>query len=361
MLRGEMNSAEWLTVEASQTACLAAAYMHGVTGLLAQRMQSVSCEYPPGFQAEVTRVARAEAVIERGRQLELSRVLSSLHEAGVSVLIIKGAALAYTHYSHPSLRPRNDTDLLIEKRNWCTTTRVLRRVGYERRDEIRADIAKNQGEFVRDDRWIRHVIDLHWHVSDRPVFAAALDFETLVQQAMDIPALGPFARTPAPVHALLLACMHRVRHYNSDLLMWLHDIHLLATRLSRQEAQEFVALARHRKVSAICADGLRRAADHFHTETAAELSERLLSGGGHHNTEPSARYLILSPWRARLLDVMTQPGWVARLRYLREIAASNPQYLLDYYGYKSKAWLPALHARRLLWRTRNLLATLRPT
>jgi len=355
LLRGDATLFNRLSAGANQEALLVTAYHHGMTGLLARQLQNAAVACPPEFVREVTRIARAEVVIEHCRRLEVMRVLAALQEACVRTLIIKGAALAYTHYAHPSLRPRNDTDLLIQKREWSEATRVLQELGYKRKDELRGDIARNQGEFERHDRSVRHVFDVHWQVSDRPVFAAAVDLETLLQNAIEIPALGPFARTVSPVHALLLACMHRVRHYNADLLMWLYDIHLLTEKLNEREVDEVVAAARRSKISAICDVGLRRAADRFHTQIADGLLERLRPAGAAHSAELSARYLVLPPLRARLLDLMTQPDWTKRFRFICELATSDRQYLLDRYQRTRPAWLPVLYARRLVWRARKLL------
>lgn len=355
LLRGDATSVNRLSAGTNQQALLVTAYHHGMTGLLARRLQNAPVACPPEFVREVTRMARAEVVIEHCRRLEVMRVLAALQEARVRTLILKGAALAHTHYAHPSLRPRNDTDLLIQRRDWPEATQALQELGYKRKDEIRGETARNQGEFERRDRSVRHVFDLHWQVSDRPVFAAALDFDTLMQGAAHIAALGSFAWAPAPVHMLLLACMHRVRHYNADLLMWLYDIHLLTEKLSDREVDEFVAAARHSKVSAICDAGLRRAAEHFHTKIPDGLLDSLRPADAAHGTELSARYLVLPPWRARLLDLMTQPDWTKRFRFICELATSDRQYLLDRYQRTRSAWLPVLYARRLVWRARKLL------
>ena len=357
LLRGEPAPGGWLAVADNQALCVATAQAHGVAGLLAQQLISSSSSCPAAFVADVKRVARAEVVLEDCRRLDVVRVLSALHDANVSALILKGTALAYTHYAHPSLRPRNDTDLLVRKRDWAPAAHLLEKLGYKRWDEIRGDVARNQGEFVREDRCLRYAFDLHWQVSDRPVFAAALSIETLMHHAKEIPALGPFARTLCPVHALLLACMHRVRHYNSDLLIWLYDIHLLTEGLSGTEVDEFVAAARKRRIAAICDAGLRRAREHFHTTMPDGLLERLSPSGAFEAVEWSAKYLAARPWRARLLDVMTQSDWQSRLCFLQELASSDRQYLLDRYQRTSPLWLPILRARRLAWRARNMLIT----
>jgi hypothetical protein len=358
LLRGDGTSLAWPATAVNQKHLLVAAHAHGITGLLARQLRNASSACPPDFATEVTRIARAEVVIEECRRREVLRVLAALQKAHVETLIIKGAGLAYTHYAHPSLRPRNDTDLHIQKKDWTQAAQVLDSLGYRRKDEIRGDVARNQGEFVREERCMRHVFDVHWQTSDRPVFAAALDFETLMQNAVEIPAVGPVARTLSSVHALLLACMHRVRHYNSDLLIWLYDIHLLAERLSGPEVDEFVAAARCSRITAICAAGLRRAAEHFHTAIPDGLLNRLTPAGMGDTPELSARYLAVPPWRARLLDLRTQSDWRQRLRFICELATSDRQYLLNRYQRANPAWLPALYARRLVWRAFNLLGSI---
>ncbi len=87
------------------------------------------------------------------------------------------------------------------------------------------------------------------------MLAAALDYGELAARAVPLPALGRNAHAIAPVHALLLACIHRAGHANApyhvdgiaspegDRLIWLYDIHLLVGGMSAGELDEFVALA----------------------------------------------------------------------------------------------------------------------
>ena len=68
----------------------------------------------------------------------------------------------------------------------------------------------------------------------------------LLARALPLPALGPHARGPGDVDALLIACMHRATHrhnpytvngedhHDPDRLIWLTDIDLLARRLSHR-------------------------------------------------------------------------------------------------------------------------------
>src|SRR4029079_8986539 len=115
-----------------------------------------------------------------------------------------------------------------------------------------------------------HHLDVHWRIKNSPMLAHALSYEELVTRAAPLPDLGPNACTPAPVHSLLFACVHRAGHVNvpldeegvarfgRDRLILLYDVHLIAGRMAQDELDEFVALASQRKMRAICGEGLQR-------------------------------------------------------------------------------------------------------
>ncbi|GAG77142.1 unnamed protein product, partial [marine sediment metagenome] len=48
------------------------------------------------------------------RKHDLLALLQALEQAGLSVVLLKGGALAYTHYPEPHLRARVDTDIFID-------------------------------------------------------------------------------------------------------------------------------------------------------------------------------------------------------------------------------------------------------
>ena len=57
-------------------------------------------------------------------------MFAALNEVQVKPLVLKGGALAYTHYPNPALRPRGDTDLLVAPSARGRTEETLRRLGY---------------------------------------------------------------------------------------------------------------------------------------------------------------------------------------------------------------------------------------
>ena len=161
------------------------------------------------------------------------------------------------------------------------------RVGTRRSRWSPASSSPAQQTFGRHaGRGVRYTCDLHWRVSNRVAFSRLLPWERLAADTRPIPALDACAEGLAPPHALLMACVHRVaHHFDPPTLIWLYDIHLLASSMSEEDAARFVALAVDSGLAAICARGLALSQHHFRTSLPAAL-EKLAPAGD----EPLAAY-----------------------------------------------------------------------
>src|SRR6266436_1779063 len=93
---------------------------HRVDRLLAASM--------PGLRPELRLAVAAELSAERDEKA----ICEATHRQGIDLLLIKGAALAYTHYASPHLRPRDDIDLLIRRADLERASAMLVSIGYER-------------------------------------------------------------------------------------------------------------------------------------------------------------------------------------------------------------------------------------
>ncbi len=85
--------------------------------------------WPTAVQLRLRRAAAAQALAADLLDSELRRVVAACGEAGVRAVLIKGAALAYTHYRLPHLRPRSDSDLVIMESDRETLAQVLPDLG----------------------------------------------------------------------------------------------------------------------------------------------------------------------------------------------------------------------------------------
>jgi hypothetical protein len=321
-----------------QASVLSAAREEGVFLLLADRLRWES------FADEL----RAAAVIDALRTRELRAVFAALADAGIHAVVLKGAALAHTHYLRPELRPRTDTDLLIPENARDIVASVLCRLGYRRPLEIDGDVAVGQFHFVKTDiHGVEHALDVHWRLSNVRAFAEVLTYDELARAALVVPALGIHASVPTPVHALLVACVHRVAHHaDTTHLLWLFDVHLLARSLTQLDRQAFVELASAKNVRAVCARTLTLAQEAF-----GGLDDIWIdSVTAHDNSEePTAAFV---GGGLRQVDILRSDliatAWSSRVRLLREHLFPPASYMRKRYPGVPPLLLPLAYARRIV-------------
>ena len=302
------------------------------------------------------RELKDDVAMELARKYELVRVLESLAQSGIAPLLLKGAAMAYSLYPSPALRPRADTDLLIRAADRVATAGVLAELGYEKPNATSGELLTYQCGYVMRDRFgIEHVLDVHWRVSNTQMFSRSLDYDELTSRAVPVSALGDHARGLGPADALLLACMHRVHHLHSpfhvegvepaggDRLIWLNDIHLLSNSMSLRELVEFARLADERGMRAVCRDGLLKARRCFDTRIPEEVLLLLARAG---STERSEAHLRAGSLRHLLTELRSLPRWQDRVTLLGEHLFPPTAYMLEKYAPGNRAWLPLLYLRR---------------
>jgi hypothetical protein len=344
-------------------AFLLEARRHGVMPLLDACFR---CRGEIQVPAAVRQACRADAAVSSLQALatrrELVPVLAALHGAGVRPLLLKGAALAHTHYPTPALRPRADTDILIPEQQVEAAAAVLEQRGYQRTSAVSGALIAHQAEWRRrEGAAVAHCLDVHWRISNAHALAHTLSHAELAERAMPIPALGPHALALAPVHALLLACIHRAGHVNApyhvdghavgaDRLIWLYDIHRLLLAMTADAQEEFAALAIRRKVRTICHDAVQACVGRFATPVSPATIAALARSGP---TEPSARCLRRGPMRQVIGDFIALDGATKRARWMKELAFPAAAYMRSRYPDVTVGWLPFLYARRGLrgvWR-----------
>jgi hypothetical protein len=281
------------------------------------------------------------------RVRELLQVLRALEDAGALPLVFKGAALAHTHYTESWLRPRLDADILIAPDSRERVFDVLRRLGYEQPVFTSGDLVMYQAPFARVDHLgIEHALDIHWRIANPQVVSQVVTHDELVERSLIVRVQDHPMRVPSAVDALLIACVHRAAHHGDvEQPCWIEDIHLLASRFSPSEWQTFTERAARRSVRALCVQGLKRAEEQFGTRVPDDVQAALAEDV----QEASAVFVQRN---LRPLDRLTadlralRPGAAARL--LCEHLFPPATYMEAKYGLKSRTWLPAYYAIRVL-------------
>ena len=349
LLRGDVT--RWSDFALDAQTFLDLCREHEVEGLCFERLSKLdsTAGWPRQVWEELSDAARTRAAEELLRKAEIRRVVAALADAGTRPILLKGTPLAYTVYDSPASRPRADTDVIVSGADVEAARQVMRSLSYV--ETVQCHELLSQFEVQQCDRFgVIHAFDVHWSISTQPVFAGLLTYDALLLRAVAVPALGGSAVAPCRVDALLLSCVHPAMHHrNDERLLWILDIHLLASGLSPAELDEFEALARMKKVVAICRRGLQQAQAVFGTLVAADLIGRLKRTAG---PEPSAAYLASERrWHHETIaSLRALPRLGDRARLVREVLLPSPGYMLGAYGLRDKplgTWLlPALYVHR---------------
>lgn len=142
----------------------------------------------------------------------LGQVVEALRRAGVSPLILTGAALAETVYANISLRPMADIDLLIHEDSIETAKDCLTSLGY----------SLQSNEDLAFYRIIRFPVNLDIHYGIWYMPEAALQHLWDASQPVSI--AGTSARTLPADEALIYTAAHAVVHHGALAATALEDI-----------------------------------------------------------------------------------------------------------------------------------------
>ena len=325
---------------------------HGVTALVHHELSKDNNldKYPEKFNEQL--IARNNRIVA-GKLLwkqEMINVQSALHTANMRSLLIKGFPLSYVLYPGPHLRLYSDIDILFPdfestEKAW----NILTDMGYTRPVTASGKYISHQFSCYRSGTsGFPFALDLHWRVNNHYFFANALMFEELESSSMVLPGIEPEMRTLSPEYALLYACMHRIAHLpfnESNRLIWLYDIHLLAKSFNADQWTHFVDLAAGKKLSSVCLDGLLECKTRFNTGLPENVLEKLQQEGTDDPIKPEE---LTSAWKYNLTIYKTMPGWTERFCLLREHLFPPPDYMLAKYKTANKWLLPYLYTKRIV-------------
>ncbi len=177
---------------------------------------------------------------------ELARILEAFGEAGIPVIVLKGAALAATLYEDIGLRPMGDLDLLVEADDLQRAKSILHNFDYV---VIKAehlgmapwlDEALNHHVHMRGGPQARVAVELHWGLlaGNADWRAPSLDWFwkqaqplEFKQAAITIEKHENLFQLDLAAHLLYVAAHLMLQHGgNRARLLWFYDLHLLATK-----------------------------------------------------------------------------------------------------------------------------------
>jgi hypothetical protein len=306
--------------------------------------------YPIHLRSRIEKEIAIAAARDLISEQELRRVLMRLDEHGIRPLLLKGVPHAYTLYKSSALRPRADTDLLIQDSQKELVARILTELGYYGPKMQSDDLTSYECLYRRKDVFgADHSLDVHWRINNAQIFANSFTFDELLARAIEIPSLTSYARGLGHTHALLLACMHRFAHahapfyadgttvYAGDHLRWMYDIHLLCAMLNNGQWLEFTTLAKTKQIAEFCCDGVNAAKRAFHSRVPVEAMASLQTAAREETVNADRLRASTAAWF--LANLRAVPDLRRRIRLVRQTVLPHPVYMME--KYKTKNW-PAL-------------------
>ena len=308
---------------------LVEARAHGVLALLGHWPQTQAALLAHTEHAQTARVEHARtAMVDALHRMTLLELGDAFAIAAIPGLVIKGAALALSHYPSPGLRPRVDTDLLIEPAQQARAHQILLNAQWQ-------PLASNFSALVLPERTYQKRIsgalislDLHWALSSRPLLARALPFAILNKTSVAFDRSTHW-RMPCAVDALLIAALHRIGHHrDQERFIWLYDMHLLWQAMTLCEQDQTLSRAAQLGLSAILLDALLPSQALFHAEIADAQLARLRGV----KNEPGATLL-----QNKLSDFAFDwrfASWHERYALIQQRIWANPEYLRSQFDAK---------------------------
>ena len=207
-----------------------AAESHGLGPLVYSHLEAAG----PGVPLAARRAFQG-LCLRHGRQNELRlralrEILIAFEAAGVSALVLKGAALANLIYARPGLRPMGDLDLLVRRRDLDGARQVLRYLDFVTAGTDGDSLPDKHDLLTKDVKGLRVRVELHHRLFpekiERPT---VLDVRSrsLVPFTLD----GLTAHTLDADSLLCHLCQHLVFHadvFTRLRLIWIADIARLA-------------------------------------------------------------------------------------------------------------------------------------
>lgn len=338
--------------------CLRFTEFHGITALVYAKTRKPTRWLRDDLRDAMREAARYQAAREIVLRQEVVTILAAAERLGIQPLLLKGAALAYALYPEPSLRGRNDTDLLVAPDDKAPMIALLEGLGYVG-DVISGEHwATSERSFTRQvASGITSRIDVHWRINNSPVFwHAGLEHKALAASAQPLAALHPSARCPDFPAMFLHAGIHRASHVRAPMemdgvkyvvvnrLIWLYDIHLLSAAMTDAGWTRLLAISQATGLLGICRSAVEATADRFGTVIPGRVTARLQRL----DRESASDLLDGGAWQTKLMEFRALPSREARWGWLREHLLPHRTYMRARYPLNPRAPLALLHLKRLL-------------
>lgn len=224
-------------------ALLEVADRHGVQPLLYERLAARGgggLRLPTGALQRLRDAFLINGARNQFLYEELARVLTSLQQDGIRVIVLKGAHLAELVYANRAVRPMQDIDLFLPRAQLARAAAKLRGLGYTTETEDPAAWVKAHPAGCHLPGFLKPPhprIEVHWRLD---LAQPAQAEEGLCGRAQPAAIAGVDTRVLSPEDLLLHLCLHACHHVFDFGLGLLCDIAVTVQRHSGEISWEQV-------------------------------------------------------------------------------------------------------------------------
>lgn len=311
--------------------------------------------FPSKLEQEIRKTYLSNAIRNTLLFENLAQIQENFAAEEISIILLKGAALAETIYDNIAIRPMVDIDILVHSEDVNSALNQLISLTYNpvEPESHPGIITEYENELLlQKSGHIDVALELHWSLLDSPHYQHRIQMDWFWQTA--VPA--QFAAVPGLVlgtEALLLhLCSHLMLHHRGEGMLWLHDVAevLVQCRTSLNwdtllnKAQEYDLVL-----------SLQYILTHVTLQWNIELPPGMLDKIN--ELHPSPRELKVFNWLTAVqrpiaqrfwADLATSSSWPRRLEYAWYSLLPTPDYMRRRYKINRPLLLPIYYPYRWL-------------
>lgn len=280
---------------------------------------------------------------------ELAARLAVFAQAGIPVVVLKGAALAFTLYPDPALRCLGDIDLLVHAEQRTLAMAVLEDQGFAPYGEMQEGFCarySNERAFRRCGKPPVQV-DLHWALSGRSYWRQRTSMTWFWAHTAPWSVGGQPALMLGPEAQLLHLCAHAWQH-GTPKIRWSYDIALLLTRWSI-DWDEVLAIAPIFGFTAALQATLASVGDLWGVQLPSAGAAHLAALPVPWGERVLQEFIAVDHGRGLvLLDGLGQADPRSTLAFWWKVALPSPEFMRRRYGLEGHAALAARYLQRAM-------------
>ncbi len=285
----------------------------------------------------------------------LERVAARFNQAGVRLMVLKGAALNLTLYARPDERPMSDLDLLVRPADVDRAVAVVEALG-----AVRGEPLVRDGFFPRfhyeTEYKLGEVLPVRIDLHVRPFrplrYSRLVPADAFWERADPVRIGRATVWVPSPEEMLIHLAVHSAVHGNPR-QVWLADIKRWAdAHQSGLDWDRFLDAARawgltlpvekgigrtERACGPVCPPGVMRL---LAAECVGWRDRLALDQAPRDAAHPLAHIAV---------DFICTPGWRFPLAYVWAVAMPGPEHMGQWYTRRHRGWLTCAHLLRLSW------------